>query len=73
LLHCRLAEKLTLSKQRNFRSRDLPDHLRDGFPLLLLLPYIKYKTYKTSSNRRAFAEVENGNNSRVVTGFPAYP
>src|SRR5579864_9441700 len=38
-----------------------------GIPLLLLLPYIKCKTYKTSSNSRCFGEVENSTNSHVVT------
>jgi len=36
-------------------------------------PYIKCKTYKTSSNSKAFAEVENLDNSPVVTSFPPNP
>src|SRR5579859_4220842 len=37
--------------------------------LLLFLPYIKCKTYKTSSNRRWCGEVEISPNSPVVTAF----
>jgi len=39
----------------------------------LLLPYIKCKTYKTSSNSRRVGEVENRDNLRVLTGFPSDP
>ena len=36
-------------------------------------PYIKCKTYKTSSNSRLCAEVEILANSSVLTTFPAVP
>jgi len=41
--------------------------------LLLVLPYIKCKTYKTSSNSRLCGEVEIFFNSPIVTAFPPYP
>jgi len=41
--------------------------------LLLVLPYIKCKTYKTSSNSRPCGEVEISDNSPVVTDFSPYP
>jgi len=41
--------------------------------LLLLLPYIKCKTYKTSSNSRHCGKVENFFNPTVSTDFPLYP
>jgi len=40
-------------------------------PYFYYYPYIKYKTYKTSSNSRQFAEVENPAKSPVVTAIPA--
>jgi hypothetical protein len=47
-----------------FISRNWPDTC-DFF----LLPYIKYKTYKTSSNRRGRGKVENFLNSRLSANF----
>src|SRR5271170_2135467 len=36
-------------------------------------PYIKCKTYKTSSNSRRFAEVENFANPPILTALPRSP
>jgi len=41
--------------------------------LLLVLPYIKCKTYKTSSNSRPCGEVEIPANPRLLTNFLAHP
>jgi hypothetical protein len=41
--------------------------------LLLVLPYIKCKTYKTSSNSRPCGEVEISTKPPLLTNFPAHP
>src|SRR5579864_4842954 len=41
--------------------------------LLLVLPYIKCKTIKTSSNSRPCGKVEISSNSPVAANFPPYP
>jgi len=43
------------------------------YVLLLLLPYIKCKSYKTSSNSRRCGKVENSFNYPVSTDFALHP